>query len=93
MSFLAMSLGDWFCVSRNVRVGQGEVGWYNQRMKQNGHVWAWQGKSIRIAITLQLYTVWTQRRSDRKADQMQLEDRLMLHDCIFSCLNFTLGSN
>jgi len=41
MSFLAMSLGDWFCVSRNVRVGQGEVGWYNQRMKTE-HVWAWQ---------------------------------------------------
>ena len=45
MSFLAMSLGDWFCVSRNVRVGQGEVGWYNQRMKTE---WPCLGLAVKI---------------------------------------------
>jgi len=31
MSLLAMSLGDWFCVSR--KGGTGEVGWYTKRVK------------------------------------------------------------
>jgi len=35
---IAMSLGNWFCMSR--KGGTGEVGCYTQIVKQHGHVWA-----------------------------------------------------
>jgi len=49
MSLPAISLGDWFSVSR--KGGTGEVGWYiHPKDFQHGCVWVWLKKSLSRVI-------------------------------------------